>query len=172
VFKKATKAQSKLRAAIYGPAGSGKTFTSLSVATGLGKRIALIDTEHGSASKYSDRFNFDTCVLKEKTLSNYVRAIGEAVEGKYDVLIIDSLTHAWKDLLEEVDLLTKTKYRGNSWSAWSEGTPKQRSCIDAILGAPGYPSAARPTWSWKLPMPTCWSPIPRYLRVTPSELAC
>jgi len=136
VFKKATKAKSKLRAAMYGPAGSGKTFTSLAVATGLGKRIALIDTERGSASKYSDRFDFDVCELEENTLSNYIEAIGQAVEDEYDVLIIDSLTHAWKDLLEEVDLLTKTKYRGNSWSAWSEGTPKQRSFIDAILGAP------------------------------------
>jgi len=136
VFKKATKAQSKLRAAIYGPAGSGKTFTSLSVATGLGKRIAFIDTERGSASKYSDRFDFDVCELEENTLGNYITAIGQAVEGKYDVLIIDSLTHAWKDLLEEVDLLAKTKFRGNSWSAWSEGTPRQRSFIDAIIGAP------------------------------------
>ena len=50
-FKKATKAAAKLRAAIFGPSGAGKTYTSLRVATGLadGKPIAVIDTERGSA---------------------------------------------------------------------------------------------------------------------------
>ncbi len=58
-FKKAVKAKQKLRLAIDGVSGSGKTYTALSVASGLGGRIAVIDSEHGSSELYADRFDFD-----------------------------------------------------------------------------------------------------------------
>jgi hypothetical protein len=140
-FKKATKAQAKLRAAIFGPSGAGKTFTSLRVATGLAGdagRIAVIDTERGSASKYSDRFAFDVLELEDQTIQGYVDAIRLAAEAGYSVLVIDSLSHGWQTLLEEVEKLAKAKYRGNTWSAWSEGTPLQRKLVQAILTFPGH----------------------------------
>ena len=137
-FRKATKSQAKLRAALFGPSGAGKTFTSLRVATGLGGRIALIDTERGSASKYSDRFEFDVLELEDQSIEGYVSAIRLAAEGRYDVLVIDSLSHGWQTLLEEVEKLAKAKYRGNTWSAWSEGTPLQRKLVAAILSFPGH----------------------------------
>ena len=59
-FTRATKEQAKLRLAIFGPSGSGKTFSALRIATGMGGRIAFVDTERGSAAKYADRFTFDT----------------------------------------------------------------------------------------------------------------
>jgi SpoVK/Ycf46/Vps4 family AAA+-type ATPase len=62
-FKRATKAQSKLRLCLVGPPGSGKTYTALSIARYLGSNIAVIDTERGSASKYSDEFVFDALDL-------------------------------------------------------------------------------------------------------------
>ncbi len=139
-FKKATKAQANLHAAIHGPSGAGKTFTSLRVATGLsgGGPIAVIDTERGSASKYADRFAFDVMELEDQSIDGYVAAIGEAAKGGYKVLIIDSLSHGWQSLLEEVEKLAKAKYRGNTWSAWSEGTPHQRRLVQAILNYPGH----------------------------------
>jgi hypothetical protein len=140
-FKKATKSQAKLRAAIFGPSGAGKTFTSLRVATGLAGdagRIAVIDTERGSASKYSDRFAFDVLELEDQTIQGYVDAIRLAAEAGYSVLVIDSLSHGWQTLLEEVEKLAKAKYRGNTWSAWSEGTPLQRKLVQAILTFPGH----------------------------------
>jgi len=137
-FKKATKSQSKLRAAVFGPSGSGKTFTSLRIAAGLGGPIAVIDSERGSASKYADRFSFDVCELADKTIEGYSRAIREAGKAGYGVLVIDSLSHAWQELLEQIDALAKTKYKGNTWSAWSDGTPKQRKLVDAILEYPGH----------------------------------
>jgi hypothetical protein len=136
-FQKATKKKSKLRAALFGPSGSGKTFTSLRIATGLGGKIAVIDTERGSASKYSDRFDFDVCELANKTIAGYCKVIKDA-HGEYDVLIIDSLSHGWQELLEQVEKLAQAKYRGNTWSAWSEGTPLQRKLVDAILDFPGH----------------------------------
>jgi hypothetical protein len=139
-FTKATKAAAKLRAAIFGPSGAGKTFTSLRVASGLagGGTVAVIDTERGSASKYADRFSFDVLELQDQTIDGYVAAIGEAAKAGYTVLVIDSLSHGWQTLLEEVEKLAKAKYRGNTWSAWSEGTPLQRRLVQAILTYPGH----------------------------------
>lgn len=139
-FKKATKAAAKLRAAVFGPSGAGKTYTSLRAATGLanGGTIAVIDTERGSASKYSDRFTFDVLELEDKSVQGYVEAIRMAASAGYAVLVIDSLSHAWETLCEEVEKLAKAKYRGNTWSAWSEGTPLQRKLISAILDFPGH----------------------------------
>jgi hypothetical protein len=137
-FTKATKKAAKLRAAFFGPSGAGKTFTALRVATGIGGRIAFIDTERGSASKYSDRFDFDVLELPKKDIDTYCTAINAAAQAGYAVLIIDSLSHAWQELLEEVEKIAQAKFRGNTWSAWSQGTPKQRQLIDAILNYPGH----------------------------------
>ncbi len=139
-FQRATKAAAKLRAAVFGPSGAGKTFSSLRIATGLadGQPIAFIDTERGSASKYADHFEFDVLELDDKSIDGYVQAITVAAAEGYAVLIIDSLSHAWQQLLEEIDKLAKAKYRGNTWSAWSEGTPLQRRLVDAILNFPGH----------------------------------
>lgn len=137
-FRKATKEQAKLRAAVFGPSGAGKTFTSLRMAKGLGGRTALIDTERGSASKYSDRFDFDVLDLDNRTIAHYCAAINAAGEAGYATLIIDSLSHAWQELLADVDRLAKSQFKGNTFSAWSEGTPKQRQLVDAILSYPGH----------------------------------
>ncbi|GHV78575.1 hypothetical protein AGMMS49944_03660 [Spirochaetia bacterium] len=137
-FHKAVKSQAKARIAMFGPSGSGKTYTSLSVATGLGDRIALMDSENRTAIKYADRFNFDVCELETKTVQEYVKNIKEAGEAGYDVLIIDSLTHAWQILNEEVQKIADTSFQGNFWAAWSKGTPMQRELVDAILNYPGH----------------------------------
>lgn len=135
-FKKAVKSKCKARVAIYGPSGGGKTFSALRIAKGLGGKIAVIDSERGSASKYADRFEFDALELDQPNIDSMVQAI-KAAHG-YGVLIVDSLSHAWQELLQEIDKLANAKFKGNTWSAWSEGTPKQRRLIDAILTFPGH----------------------------------
>jgi len=139
-FTQATKEKAKLRLALFGPSGSGKTYTALRLATGLGGKIAVIDTERGSASKYADRFSFDVLELdaEHRDITTYCAAIKAAQKAGYDNLIIDSLTHAWHELLGEVDKLARSKYKGNTWSAWSEGTPKQRQLVDTILAYEGH----------------------------------
>jgi len=139
-FKKASKTQSRLRAALFGPSGAGKTYSALRIASGMSDSIAVIDTERGSASKYADHFAFDVLDLpkEQRDIDSYCAAIDAAAQAGYQVLIIDSLTHAWQELLSEVEKLASAKYRGNTWSAWSEGTPKQRQLVDAILDYPGH----------------------------------
>jgi hypothetical protein len=137
-FKRATKQQAKLRCALFGPSGAGKTMSALRIAAGLGGPVAFIDSEKGTASKYADRWTFDVLDLEKRTIADYIDAIHAAGAAGYPVVCIDSISHAWQELLEEVDKLARAKYRGNTWSAWSEGTPKQRRFIDAIQGYPGH----------------------------------
>lgn len=135
-FKKATKEQSKLRLAIMGPSGSGKTYTSLEIAKELGNKVAVIDSERGSASKYADRFKFDTCDLDTAAPQMYVNLIKEAERAGFDVIVIDSLSHAWSGkggALEQVDNAAKRSGNGNSFTAWREVTPHHNALIDAIL---------------------------------------
>ena len=103
-----------------------------------GGKIALIDTEHGRASKYADRFEFDTLMLERANIEQIVKAIDQAQDGAYPVLVIDSLSHPWYELVDEVEQIAQARYRGNTWAAWSEGTPKQRTLIEAILSYPGH----------------------------------
>ena len=141
-FKKATKVGCKARVALYGPSGGGKTFTALRIASGIvaaeGGRIAVIDSEHGSASKYADRFDFDTLQLERADIAEYLAAMKAAADSKY-VLVVDSMSHAWQELLAEMDRIkNSSRHRGNKWSAWSEGSPKQKMLVDAILSYPSH----------------------------------
>lgn len=137
-FQKASKKSSRLRMALMGVAGSGKTYTSLNVASHLGGPIAVVDTERGSASKYSDIFDFDVLELESFSPQNYIDAIQAAEEAGYNVLIIDSLSHAWtgKDgALDQVTRATKRSQSGNTFAAWRDVTPMHNAMVDAILNA-------------------------------------
>lgn len=141
-FSPATKTQAKLRMALIGPAGSGKTMTALKIAKALaehaGKPIAFIDTEHGSASKYADLVPFDVLELASFHPERYIEAIAAAQGAGYGVLIIDSLSHAWmgKDgALQLVDQATKRQKTANSYTAWGDVTPLHNALIEAMLSA-------------------------------------
>ncbi len=96
MFKKATKAQAKARLLFSGASGSGKTTAALTVASQLGKRIAFIDTEAGSASLYADRFDFDVLELSPPYApERFTEAIEAAEQAGYEVIVIDSITHEW-----------------------------------------------------------------------------
>lgn len=139
-FHPATKAQSYLRLALIGPSGVGKTYSALRIAQAFGTRIAVIDTERGSASKYADEFRFQVEELTAPfSPQNYVRAIQEAIDGSYDVLIIDSLSQAWAGpggVLEMHDVAAARDKSGNSYTAWRFVTPEHNKLIDAMLQAP------------------------------------
>ena len=119
-FRRAERSQVKLKIALTGPSGSGKTMSALLIASGIGKKIALVDTENYSASLYGDRFEFDTLAFEPPYLvQKYTAAIEAAEQAGYDVLIIDSITHAWAG---EGGLLAKKESMdargGNSFANW------------------------------------------------------
>lgn len=126
MFEKATKQQSKLRLALSGPSGAGKTYSALNIAQHLGKTIAVIDSEHGSASKYADRFDFDVCNLMDFHPARYIELIKAAGKAEYEVIIIDSLSHAW---FAELELA------GKGFDGWKNVRPLERALIDAMLSS-------------------------------------
>ena len=142
-FKPVTKAKSRLHLALAGPSGSGKTYTALAFAHAIGGRIALIDTEHSTAAKYSGAqadgtvWHWDNLDLQpgEYAPSKYVEAIKAAGAAGYDVLIIDSLSHAWAGSGGALDQVDHAR-DANKFTAWRYVTPQHNALVEAILGAP------------------------------------
>lgn len=138
MFKKAVRTKSKLKLAITGPSGSGKTYSALRIAKGIGGKVAVIDTENGSASLYSDRFTFDTLELSPPyTTARYIEAMESAIKAGYDILIIDSISHQWAG---EGGVLSRKEQLdsrgGNSFTNWGKLTPEQEKFKSQILFAP------------------------------------
>ncbi len=124
--------------ALIGVAGAGKTYTALAIAQHLGEKVAVLDTERGSASKYSDQFQFDVLEIETYSPKTYIEAIEAADEAGYDVLVIDSLSHAWvgKDgALEQVDKAARRTQSGNNFGAWRDVTPQHNAMVDAMISS-------------------------------------
>ena len=139
-FQKASKSQLRARVSMAGPAGSGKTYSALTFArtlVGQEGRIALIDTERGSASLYADRHQFDVLDFPPPYDPRHlVEAINAAAAAGYDALVIDSLSHFWSaegGLLDIVDAAGGSFQKG-----WKSGTPIQNRMVDALLAFPGH----------------------------------
>lgn len=139
-FKKAVKYDAKGRVALVGPAGSGKSFTMLKLARALAGpngKIAAVDTEHGSLSKYADMFDFDVIELDSFTPDNFQASLTAAEGAKYDVFCCDSLSHFWvgKDgALEFVDMANK-RHR-DQMGGWKDFGPHERSMVDHMVASP------------------------------------
>lgn len=138
-FRKAARTQIKIKIAVSGPSGAGKTLGALALASGLGKKVAVIDTENGSASTYCDRYGFDVLELAPPfTSKRYEEAIDAAIEAGYDVLVIDSLSHQWAgeggilSRKEEMDKRPGT----NSYTNWATFTKEHTSFVSKVLHSP------------------------------------
>lgn len=106
-FRKAKAEQAALKIGMYGPPGSGKTFTSLLIAEGLaqttGKRVAYVDTERGtdfyckpvpSRRVHSEAFDFDA--LYTRSLTEVLTSVRQIKPDEYGVIVLDSITHLWE----------------------------------------------------------------------------
>ncbi|MBP3193893.1 ATP-binding protein [Natronogracilivirga saccharolytica] len=134
MFQKAKRSSAKIKLAITGPSGSGKTYSALRLATGLAEsgRIAVLDTENNSASLYADDFDFDVAPISPPfTNDKFVKAIYQAVELGYEVIILDSASHFWEGILEYKDALDKRG--GNSFGNWADANKQYKAILDALL---------------------------------------
>ncbi len=143
-LRRAERKQAKVRIGLSGPSGSGKTYTALKLARGMASggwnKIALIDTENRRGDLYSHLGDYFIITLeKPYTPERYIEAITACEEAGMEIIIIDSTSHEWDGeggCLESNDLIAKTKFKGNTWAAWSITTPRHRRFIDAIIASP------------------------------------
>lgn len=137
ILKKATRKQVKLRLNISAPSGAGKTYSALRMAKGIcgdWSKIAVIDTENGSASLYSDLGEFSVIDLTPPfTPEKYTEALQVCENAGMEVVIIDSSSHEWTTLLEQNETLAHTSFRGNTWAAWSKSTPRHDKFVNSVL---------------------------------------
>ncbi len=138
---KAIKRDSKGRVALIGPSGSGKSLTSLRLAVLLanGGKIAAIDTEHGSLSKYADLFDFDCDEPDITSVDYFLKQLTEAEKGGYAVFLVDSLSHFWMGpggALEFVDEKVKASGGRDNFVGWKTFRPHERSMVDRMIASP------------------------------------
>ena len=138
VIRRAERKKAKLRIGTSGPSGSGKTYSALLIASGISpwEKVILIDTENGSGELYSNLGAYNVITLQAPfSPEKYVEAIKAAEEAGMETIIIDSISHEWDGkggCLESNDLIAQTKFRGNSFMAWSVTTPRHQRFIEAI----------------------------------------
>jgi len=145
-FRKAKAEQAALKMGIYGPAGSGKTFTSLLLAEGLGnvtkKRVAYIDTEHGTdfyckavpaRAVHPDAFDFDA--LYTRSLTEVTAAIMSIDTALYGVVVLDSVTHLWEAAMAAY-AGQKTRVDSIPMHAWGKIKKPYKDLMAFLLSSP------------------------------------
>ena len=139
-LRKAERKKAKLRIWFSGPSGSGKTFSALNMAHGMigdWTKIALIDSENGSWELYSNLGEYNVLTIEAPyTPEKYIEAIKTCENAGMEAIIIDSTSHEWDGeggCLQLNEKLASAKFKGNTWAAWSETTPRHQKFIEAIV---------------------------------------
>jgi len=148
MFEAVTRKKAKLRMALTGVSGAGKTLGSLYIAygiTGDWKKVALIDTEHERGRFYASRADLGTGEFlyqpfpppySPERYQQLVTAGAQAV-GPDGVVIVDSFSHAWSNeggILEIKDRIASQAGK-NSYTAWNEAGKMQNGLVNALLSA-------------------------------------
>jgi len=139
-LRKAQRRAAKIRLGLTSPSGGGKTYSALLIAKGLAgswDKVAIIDTENGSADLYSHLGDFNVLQLTAPYLpEKYIDAIRECEQAGMEVIIIDSITHEWSGVggcLELQQIATERQRIKNTYTAWKEVSPRHQKFIDAVL---------------------------------------
>lgn len=145
-FRKAKAEQAALKIGIYGPPGSGKTFTSLLMAEGLaqatGRRVAYVDTEHGtdfyckavpSRAVHPEAFDFDA--MYTRSITEVVAAVTKLDPAAYGVVVLDSITHLWEAVMAAYRG-PRTKTGGIPINAWGRIKKPYKDLMSFLLSSP------------------------------------
>ncbi len=137
-LRKSERKQAKIKMALQGSAGSGKTMSALLLSKGLTNdnlsKVAVIDTENGSSDLYAHLGNYSVLNMQPPyTPEKYLQAIDVCLDAGMEVIIIDSISHCWDELLD-----FHSKLPGNSFTNWNKVTPRQKAFVDKILQSPAH----------------------------------
>lgn len=139
-FAPAQREQVKARIALTGPAGSGKSYTALMLATRLADKVAAIDTERGRLREHATRFKFDHLAPTRFDPRDLIRTLAVAAENGYGAIVVDSLSHYWigeGGALEFVDSY-EGKTGGKFQGGWKDFRPIENRMWAAIMSYPGH----------------------------------
>src|SRR4029079_14978737 len=138
-LRKATRKKAKIRLGLSAVSGGGKTYSAILIAKGLCgdlNKVAIIDTENGSADLYAHLGNFNVLPLTAPfTPERYIEAIKSCEKAGMEVIIIDSISHEWDGkggCLEIVESL------GGKYQDWAKVTPRHQAFLEAILHSPSH----------------------------------
>jgi hypothetical protein len=138
-LRKATRKKAKIRLGLSAVSGGGKTYSAILVAKGLVgdlSKVAIIDTENGSADLYAHLGDFNVLPLNAPfTPERYIEAIKSCEKAGMEVIIVDSISHEWDGkggCLEIVESL------GGKYQDWAKVTPRHQAFIDAIIHSPSH----------------------------------
>lgn len=150
---RAERTQVRLRIAIQGPSGGGKTGTALLLAKGMvqalqarGKLpghledvfIGLLDTERDSAKLYSHLVPFDTLVLEPPySPARYLAALRQLERVGYPIIIADQITHEWFGPGGVLSMVAAAK-GDNEWARWNGPSQEHEAFIDGMLQSPAH----------------------------------
>lgn len=144
-LRKATRQKAKIRLGLSSVAGGGKTYSGILIAKGLCgdlSKVAIIDTENGSADLYSHMGPFNVLPLHPPyTPERYIDAIKECEAAGMEVIIVDSITHEWDGAggcLDIVEELTQKDPKHNSYTQWRFVTPRHQAFVDKMLQSPAH----------------------------------
>ena len=133
-LQKAQRKRAKIRMALQGPSGAGKTFSALHIANGLcndWSKICVLDSEHGSANLYAHIGEYNIIGLSvPNSPERYIEAIEDCEKAGMEVVILDSTTHEWEFLLDYHASLP-----GNSFTNWAKVTPRHDAFVQKILSS-------------------------------------
>ncbi|MGH1385117.1 AAA family ATPase [Kordia sp.] len=136
-LQQAKRHQVKLKLGLSGASGFGKSYSALLLAYGITNdwsKIAVIDTENGSASLYSHLGNYNVLPLIQPfSPERYIKAIKTCENAdNIEVIIIDSITHEWNG---KGGCLQIHEQLGGRFQDWAKLTPRHQAFLDAILNS-------------------------------------
>jgi len=145
-FRKAKAFQAALKLGLYGPPGSGKTFTALLLAEKLatlrGKRVAYIDTERGTdfycqavkeRKVHPEAFDFDA--IYSRSLTDVASAVYGVNPDEHGIIVVDSITHLWEAARNAYEG-KMTKIGSIPFHAWSKIKKPYKELVAYLLSSP------------------------------------
>lgn len=150
-IRRAERRQARLRMALCGASGAGKTWSALLLARGLVEelisrgelagtlegKIGMVDTERRSGSLYAHVAPFDTIDLGPPySVERYIGALHALERSGCAVVILDSISHAWASEGGVLALLDRLEARERFSGFGTVVNPAQDQFVDAILRSP------------------------------------